>query len=63
MTTELFSRISHIKQYINQLHQHISANDNHNAVSTISKFKKTVMKEDPQTHANQFLLDVLRAKN
>lgn len=29
----------------------------------ISKFKQSMMKSDPHTHTNQFILDCLRAKN
>ena len=63
MTTELYSRISQIKQYINQLHQHLSVNDHINATTIINKFKKATMKDDPHLHANQFLLDCLKTKN
>ena len=63
MNTELYSRIGQFKQYINQLNEHISANDNPNAVSTINKFKKIIMKDDHQQHANQFILDCLKTKN
>lgn len=63
MSADLFSRITHFKQYINELSKHLSSNDNPKAATTISKFKKVVMKEDPQQHANQFLLDCLKAKN
>ena len=63
MSTELYSRISQIKQYITQLHQHLNANDHQNATSIINKFKKATMKDDPHLHANQFLLDCLKKKN
>lgn len=63
MTTDLIARISNFKQYINDLSQQIQSQDNPSAMATISKFKKTVMKEDSHQHASQFLLDCLRAKH
>lgn len=63
MSADIFSRINHFKQYINELSEHLSTNDNPKASNTISKFKKVVMKEDLHQHANQFLLDCLKAKN
>lgn len=63
MSAEVLSRLNHFKSYINELSEHISVNDNVNAVNAINKFKKMTLKENPQQHANQFLLDCLKAKN
>ena len=53
------SRISQIKQYISTLSDNIVANDHHNTLSMMTKFKKSIVKDDP----NQFLLDCLKSKH
>lgn len=44
MNTEVYSRIGQIKQYINALSEHVSANDQHGSANIINKFKKAVLK-------------------
>lgn len=63
MNNEVYSRIGHFKEYVRQLNEHITANDTTGTVSTINKFKKVVMKDDHNQHANQFILDCLKTKN
>jgi hypothetical protein len=53
------SRISQIKQYISTLSDNIAANDHHNAMTMMTRFKKAIVKDDP----NQFLFDCLKSKN
>ena len=63
MNTDVLLRLSQIKQYITSLNDSLTVNDHTNASLVVSKFKKSMIKSDPHTHTNQFVLDCLRARN
>jgi hypothetical protein len=56
MNAEISTRLTQIKQYINNLNDSISAEDKLHTSTVISRFKKSVLKSDPNTHTNLFVL-------
>ena len=63
MNSEQHVRLSQMKQYISSLSDSIALSNHSHAAAVVSKFKKAMSKSDEHVHANQFVLDCLKARN
>ena len=60
--TDTISRLGQIKQYLNNITGSLEENDQPKAIMTLSRFKKTILKEDFLQLPNQMILEGHRAK-
>lgn len=62
INTDTISRLGQIKQYLNNITGSLEENDQPKAIMTLSRFKKTILKEDFLQLPNQMILEGHRAK-